>query len=317
MTYRRRIVWSAVAALALHVMFLIWAAWAVTWTPALPGRMVREEPLVLNLKPPQPPKRLIDTQVASEEPIDPRTDLISDKNSKASDRSGIEGERPAPHMDKESGFDELGGVAAPPTPPVPVVKPAPPAPAPGPPAPKPAPEKQASPSKSTVVAKEPAPKPAAQDESQAERFDVARAEPTPPEAAPSLPPAPAKRTATLEGRPQGGVSDRGFVGFEAYKDELAPYLKNIRSRVEGQWKAALQLRYSGTEPTEAVLNCAISPDGRLVSVDIIEPGNSPTYAALCKMAMERAAPFGPFPFKVPEIYRSQNLEIHWTFSFFK
>jgi hypothetical protein len=40
-----------------------------------------------------------------------------------------------------------------------------------------------------------------------------------------------------------------------------------------------------------------------------------TYAPLCREAIEKAAPFSAFPFKVPEIYRDENLEIRWTFSF--
>ena len=99
------------------------------------------------------------------------------------------------------------------------------------------------------------------------------------------------------------------------EDEIAPYLKEVRARVERNWRAALQLRYSGTTPTKAVLECSIRPDGMLEHVRIVEGGDSPTYAPLCKEAIERAAPFPAFPFKVPEIYRERSLQIRWTFSF--
>ena len=48
---------------------------------------------------------------------------------------------------------------------------------------------------------------------------------------------------------------------------------------------------------------------------MVEPGSSLTYAVLCRQAVEMAAPFGPFPFDVPEIYRNHNLEITWKFSY--
>ena len=151
-----------------------------------------------------------------------------------------------------------------------------------------------------------------------EPLQVAQAEP------PVLPPG------RPQGRVDGGVHSKGFTGFEAMEDEIAPYLKEVRARVERNWRAALQLRYSGTTPTKAVLECSIRPDGMLLHVRIVEAGVpttgdstsavspsgvSPTYAPLCKEAIERAAPFPAFPFKIPEMYRERSLQIRWTFSF--
>jgi hypothetical protein len=116
-------------------------------------------------------------------------------------------------------------------------------------------------------------------------------------------------------RPGGAAEGKGFIGFEALEHELGPYLKEVRDRVERNWRAALEMRFSGASRTQAVLDCAISPQGKLVRVKIVEPGDSPTFAVLCKQAIEKAAPFSPFPFDVPAIYRSQNLEIRWTFSY--
>jgi hypothetical protein len=63
------------------------------------------------------------------------------------------------------------------------------------------------------------------------------------------------------------------------------------------------------------VDCAISPSGEVVSVTIVDPGESVSFAPLCKEAIEEAGPFPPFPFEVPEAYRNRNLEIRWTFSF--
>jgi hypothetical protein len=141
-----------------------------------------------------------------------------------------------------------------------------------------------------------------------EKLQLAKAEP------PSIP---EPVTGPSRGRVDGGVKNLGFLGFEAMKHELAPYLKEVRSRVEKRWTTALELHYTGTSPTKAVLDCAISPEGKLVYVHIVEPGHSPTYAPLCREAIEKAAPFSPFPFSVPPVYKSKNLEIRWTFSFLR
>jgi hypothetical protein len=111
------------------------------------------------------------------------------------------------------------------------------------------------------------------------------------------------------------VKQKGFAGHEALQDELAPYLREVRARVERRWNEALLTRYRGTNPTRAVVDCVIAPDGSLVAATIVDAGPDRLYAALCREAIERAAPFGAFPFQVPDIYRSSNLEIRWTFSF--
>ena len=117
------------------------------------------------------------------------------------------------------------------------------------------------------------------------------------------------------GRLDNAVRNEGFTNFDAIQDQLAPYLREIRRRVERRWNEALLTRYSGTSPTVAVVDCAIAPDGTLVQVNIIGEPRDRVYAALCMEAIQRAAPFSPFPFEVPDIYRGQNLEIRWTFNF--
>jgi hypothetical protein len=88
----------------------------------------------------------------------------------------------------------------------------------------------------------------------------------------------------------------------------------VRNTVERRWKS-LMINYSGARTTNAVIDCSIGPDGRLVRVEIVEAGDSATYAALCKRAIQDAGPFKPFPFRVPAIYSEETLDIRWTFSF--
>ncbi|HDP34757.1 MAG TPA: hypothetical protein ENN29_06550 [Candidatus Hydrogenedentes bacterium] len=121
--------------------------------------------------------------------------------------------------------------------------------------------------------------------------------------------------ADLRARPRGRTVTRGLTNFEALRHEIAPYLKYLRDKVEQCWMEALLMRYTGTSPARAEVFCAIAPDGTLAEARIVGMTDDPIFAGLCRDAIERAAPFKPFPFETPDIYRNQNLEINWHFSF--
>lgn len=305
MDYRRRITYSAVASFVIHTMLLILVAWRLSVDDSSIGMAAVKDdrPLVLNLEPPRPPRRLIDTAVPAQGPVSPDTDLISDQASKAADPTDVDSGANAPGVEQLADYDDLGGGQRPAA-----------EPAPETPRPREAPREQAEQAQAQ-------PKPEVPERTQVAA--LRQEEPLPPQPAQrpqpeqaALPPGPVERDAEPKGRVEGGVKGENLLAFEAHRDELAPYLLKVRHAVENRWKVALQLRYSGTAATEAVLDCAISPDGTLSGVEIVKAGESPTYAVLCKKAVEEAAPFGPFPFEVPEIYRTKNIEIRWTFSFF-
>jgi outer membrane biosynthesis protein TonB len=295
------------------------------------------EPLVVQLRPQsqertrEENRRLVAPGAPTTDPI-PSTDAISTERSKASDMSGSDGEGHAPAVDKVDEFDAPGGGAPHTVAPQPEAKPVE--------AKKPeAPAKEAAEEKARTKAPnrpEPSKTPAGVSVSESgakpsprepkddakekpktppqEDMKIAKAEPpVAPLAPPSL--APAVEPGPSHGRVQGGVKNKGFLGFEAERSEMAPYLREIQQRVEKRWRATLQLKYSGVSQTQAVVDCEIGPDGKLVSVQIVDPGNSVSYAPLCKESIEKAGPFSPFPFTVPDAYRSKNLEIRWTFNF--
>ncbi len=120
-------------------------------------------------------------------------------------------------------------------------------------------------------------------------------------------------------KPQGKIYNQvkkeGILGFEALQDQLAPYLKEIQRKVEKYWIHYLLTRYSGTKPTEVLIDCEISSEGNIVKLDIIGNPEDPLFAGICKQALQKSAPFSPFPFQVPDIYQNKNLQIRWTFSF--
>lgn len=304
MDYRARMKVALIASFLIHMTVLGTAA----FYPQRPRPLAfgtEQEPIVIDLARANPPKQFVDTLTPSNESPDPSTDLISDKNSKAADMSDGEGTRPAPHFDTPSDYDDLGGTSSTLVQPV-APRTLPQEQSPQKPSeketPKPNPPKEDKPAPLKAV--EPVePEETAPPE---ERFDMAKAE-VPPE----LP--------THEGQPKGrvdgGVKSDGFMSFEAMQDDFAPYFKEVRNRVEKRWRRALHMKYSGASKTKAVVDCAIRPDGTLAYVTIVEGGSSATYAMVCKEAIEGAGPFPPFPFSVPEIYRTKNLEIRWTFSF--
>ncbi len=289
--------------------------------PEPPGLVPKQEPIVVHLQPedPQRPMRLVDPAVPSTEVPDD-TDLIAETNSKAQDEAVSQRDASTPEMNEIDEFEALGGAAltSPATPPIAVVSPpepesteepasepepvkVEPKPVEGSVAVAPAASAAAEESQATEPAEEPAP-----NEPAAERIEIAKAETLPVVAGDGGSPRARKR---------GGVEAEGFANFEAKQHELAPYLKTIREKVERAWRSALQVRYTGTTPTKAVIACTINPKGEVVEVEIVDGGGSVSYGPLCKDAIQSAGPFGPFPFEVPEIYQNQNLEIRWTFSF--
>lgn len=319
--YGRRMVRATVAAAAIHGALITFCSvmGALAVVDAIGPSYAREEPLVLNLQPePQGFRNFVDTAVPATSPVDPDTDLISDRTSKASGLQDSQGDRPGPRLKQSSDVDDLGGrvapaATAPPQPPAPRAESAEPQAEPDAPATSPEPQDETLPEALTALARtEEAQTPLPEEAPEPARQQMAQAQPQPP-MTPAAPPQP--HLGLSKARPDGAAEGKGFVGFEALEHELGPYLKEVRDRVERNWRAALEIRFSGVSRTRAVLDCAISPQGKLVRVKIVESGDSPTFAVLCKQAIEKAAPFPPFPFDVPAIYRTQNLEIRWTFSY--
>ena len=119
------------------------------------------------------------------------------------------------------------------------------------------------------------------------------------------------------GRPGGGIEGEGILNFEAMEHEIAPYLMEIRRRVEARWRNAMSLRYQGTQPTRAVIECVIQPDGSLAYARVLDAGNTLNFAPISRQAIEEAAPFPPFPFEPPPVYSNPNITIRWTFNYLR
>lgn len=303
--YRQRIVGSFVATVAFHaVVFVVYAHWPDP--PITLARSNTPNPIEFRLRPPDAPQRLIDANVPATDKVDPNTDFIAEIDANAASMTESNGKRLAPSLETPSDFDALGA------PETPAVKTAPAKTDPKPqrpPSPK-GTEQPKTQEEPLRVASVPAMKTRAtqpmEPQPQQEPLKTAQAK---------KPTEPAPNPGVTVARADGGAKAKGFIGFEAKQHEFAPYMNIIREGVERRWRAAMQLKYSGATTEKAVMDCEISPDGKVVRVEIINAGESSTYAALCKEAIERAGPFPPFPFDVPPVYRNRNLEIRWTFSF--
>jgi len=341
MSYRSSIEIAGVCSVIVHLAVISGIGYGLHHREDTPGPV--PSTIVIALKPPDPVeeeqvKRLIDSGAPAQRPVESTdTDLISDQDTQAQDDSPAEGEGLQPTSETTAEFDELGAsepIPVEPVPPMPIAPAAPPPTA----TEQPPPEAETTPpaqesSELTTVARlteeadlsaieQPASVPAeaeVEPEPEAEVEAVVDAEETlePFEVAQSpIPLQPVLQnidsTRTREG---GGAKDDGPLSFEANKHELGEYMLRVRQMIKLEWRRGLQLRYRGAGPADAVIKFGISPTGRLVFAKVIEQGSSITYAAMCKGAIEDAGPFPPFPFEVPDEYRTQNLEVQIKFNY--
>lgn len=309
MNYSTRIKIAAVFSMLIHAAGVALLRQTHTLGEYIPA--VAPEPIVLDLQPearpePSPPQQLVDVAVPAEAPPQV-TEHIAVENAEAMDLALRDADRPAPALEQDE-FDAL---------PQPVATPMPQEPAAEPPS-----KETKEEAETEKDAESEAKKPIEAVETPAKEVLPEAAEAPPAPEAPEAPikiaqaqPLLAQRPEKGKTRERGGVSKQGQTNFDAIQSEIAPYLKHVRERVEQQWNQMLYTRYSGTSPVKAVIDCAINAQGELVSVNVVGTDNDKLYSALCRDAVQRAGPFGAFPFEVPDIYQGKNLEIRWTFSF--
>lgn len=312
MAYPRR-TWIALCVSCMLHLLVVSIGWHHVKGLPVSTNVSTPPPLVFTFPPkPAPVRRIVETTTSTSEEI-AETDLVSDKNSKAQDESEETGEGDAPEVDEVGEVDQL---ATPPIEATPVL--------PERPVAKATPQSSSAPAKSEIVppknknpgtmasaetpekVKTPKPKP----------IQLAAAPKTPPVAETPLVPKPIPRMMHIEkGRASGGTSRSGVMNFETKSHELGEYMLEVRRLVEQQWHAAIQLNYQGSKHAESVIACSIRPDGTLEYARIEEKGHSMPYAILCRDAVKRAAPYPTLPFDVPAIYKSQDIEITWRFSY--
>lgn len=335
--YHNRIRAAAWVSVILHVLLAVCAWWyrpAFTFGPSAETGTAVTVSLAPRPDPneEQDPKRFVEMNAPATEPVKP-TDLIAVQNSNASDLTAHQGEHQGPTPELVAEMPALGGKKG--------AAPSAPQPEPAPqsaeqaaaeekalaaadtPAAKKAPAVEDAPA--TVAAQEsPQPKPeTGAEEAKTPPIQMADARTSPSDASAKTP-APAADGPPGDNRPEdsptrgaanSGVRKVGVLGFEALQSEIAPYLKRVQDAVEKHWRETLLTKYNGSNAVRAEIDCEIAADGRIVSLKVAGTPDDRIYAALCKEAIEKAGPFGPFPFVVPDMYRNRNLEIRWSFNF--
>ncbi len=343
--YQRRIGIAITVSLLAHALLFVGG---LRWTPASMGEGATPDYVVVEFEPElsSPARQLVETVTPSDTPPEDAR-YIARANTQAADTILREGDQPGPINEVESPEERLGTPGA-----APLALPAtPPLASPEPSMPQAEPEQEREEMKETEEeqAQEKAeeqpeelpapPKPAPDSEPSAEpaakRQRVAAVQETMREQTPSraaisksteAPPAPTAQARPAiaappapatppRGRMNNGVMTKGFTSYAAIEDEIAPYLEQVKKKVELRWREALLLQYSGSQPRDVEVDCEIAKDGSLVSVKLAAPSEDRVYGQLCLDAIRKAAPFAAFPFEVPDIYRNQNLEIRWHFSF--
>jgi len=326
--YHNRIRAATWVSAIFHLALVALAWWLSPAFTVGPSRQ-SVEPITITFAPTPPTdealplnRQLVDVAMPATERVRP-TDLIATENSNASDTVATPGENLGPQVDKIEMVDSLGGKAG--AAPTPEAPPTPETPTPteeSTPAPEETtPPAESPPAQEPTAKADPAPSPTAAPAPTT--MAMAKAEPPPaaqtPAATPQAQEAPQGNNrladTQTQGRRSGGVQHLGVKGFEALQDEIAPYLKEVQRKVEQNWRSAMLTKYNGAKATDATLDCEIGPDGKIVSLKFYGVPEDRGYAALCKEAIEKAGPFGAFPFVVPEIYRNRNLEIRWSFKF--
>ena len=315
MSQRTRIPLALFLSLALHA--ILGASIALTPEPRAATAAVAPPPFIVNLDAPDRPLRIVESG-AKTDAAAPASDLKSDANSRAQDLAENKDEtgRPSPEIEDE--FESLPSAGVPLSPPsaleFEVAEPNDMAPDEA--LSDPAPSQDAG--MPTAEKMQLARLPTAEAVSRSQKIQQAAASPSAP-----TPPAKLVEASTEElpadprpssGR-RGGIEAKGFTSYQANKHEMAAYMLEVRRRIERNWRAALSLRYSGATATETRMEFAIAPSGRLVHATVMDAGDSVVFAALCKDSIEKAAPFPPFPFEVPKIYRDQDMVIRVTFRF--
>ncbi|MEK7795711.1 MAG: TonB C-terminal domain-containing protein [Candidatus Hydrogenedentota bacterium] len=312
MSQRTRILLALFLSLALHA--ILGAAIALTPEPRVATAPLVPPSFVVDLDAPDRQLRIVESG-AKTDTTAPKSDLISDANSRAQDMVESEEETGQPSPEIEDEFESPPSTGAPATPPeLSAAEPDDTALQETSSEPEPR-EDAAMPAKEDVhVARIPA----AQDTSVLPKVGQAVAAQSA-----ETPPAKLAEASTVElpaeprpssGR-RGGIEAKGFTSYQANKHEMAAYMLEVRRRIERNWRAALSLRYSGATATETLMEFAIAPSGRLMRATVVDAGDSVVFAALCKDSIEKAAPFPPFPFEVPKVYRDQDMVIRVTFRF--
>ncbi|HSA07540.1 MAG TPA: TonB family protein [Candidatus Gastranaerophilales bacterium] len=114
---------------------------------------------------------------------------------------------------------------------------------------------------------------------------------------------------TGEGNPgnPGPGDPNGRPGVDAIKEpDFGPYMRELQRKIKRKWNPP-----RGNKSKRVVLLFKVSKDGRLLTLKIQNPSGNPESDSAALDAVKSAAPFLPLP---PE-YRGDDIDIQFTFDY--
>jgi len=107
----------------------------------------------------------------------------------------------------------------------------------------------------------------------------------------------------------------GIAAFDVSESAWGPYVKEVRERIGREWLGIVRRRFAGERMGRVTIRFDILADGRVTGVETEENTAGAMPAGWCVEAIERAAPFAPFPDSLRSQYHRDRKTIHFTFHY--
>lgn len=110
--------------------------------------------------------------------------------------------------------------------------------------------------------------------------------------------------------------EEGEFSYEATQSLFADYFLGIKNEVETKWNLLLFSRYSNLEPSRAVIEVLVQPDGTLGEMVVSARDGDELFPVVSSVAIKNSAPFGPIPYdpRMPAEARELPLRIRFHFT---
>ncbi len=123
----------------------------------------------------------------------------------------------------------------------------------------------------------------------------------------------AERRARMFKNVQSEVEELGDPSFATQKDELVPYLKELRQKIFEEWFSIVSLRAGVMPDSQVAVEFKLIPDGNIEEMNLLSYQGSKIFPDLCMAAIQQAAPFGRVPIEFPDYMKKKQLVIKFRF----
>jgi len=122
-----------------------------------------------------------------------------------------------------------------------------------------------------------------------------------PQTSPRAPPAPntpesARQVLAQQSKLNGGVDNVGRVrAFNSAESPFASYDKKIIGKIGAYWQLQVHNKFYGENVGEVEVSFRLMSDGRITNLEITHNSANSVLAGWCVDAIQKSAPFDPFP----------------------